>query len=110
MTAEELIEAVEVAGGTLAAKGDKLACEIPPEVEYLIPELQTQKAAVLAILRQRSSGIPWPGYNHDRPFVCKKCGTHFDTSAGFAKHQVYVCGTEAGTGWSVPTSGHCDEG
>jgi hypothetical protein len=32
--------------------------------------------------------LPWPGYNGGVQFVCDHCGVHFDTSAGFAKHQL----------------------
>ena len=35
--------------------------------------------------------LPWPGYNGGKQFACEKCGTRFDTSAGFAKHSVYGC-------------------
>ena len=38
-----------------------------------------------------TSRLPWPGYNGGKQFVCEKCGTRFDTSAGFAKHSVYSC-------------------
>ena len=38
-----------------------------------------------------SSGLPWQGYNGGQQFHCDKCNTYFDTSAGFAKHQVYGC-------------------
>lgn len=91
MTAEELIKAVEAAGGTLTAQGDKLACELTQEAEHLIPELQAQKPAILELLRRRSA-VPWPGYNNDQPFTCGKCDMHFDTSAGIAQHVVHVCG------------------
>jgi hypothetical protein len=112
MTAKELIQAIESAGGTLEAKGDNLACEIPPEVEHLVPELQANKPAVMAILRRRNPSPPWPGYNGDQFFVCGKCGCHFDTSAGYAQHQVYDCKAESGgLGWALPTSAsHRDDG
>jgi hypothetical protein len=91
MRAEELIQAVEAAGGALKAQGDKLACELPQEAEHLIPELQAQKLAILEILRRRTA-VPWPGYHNDQPFTCEKCNLHFDTSAGYAKHVSHVCG------------------
>ena len=35
--------------------------------------------------------LPWLGYNVGKQFVCEQCGTRFDTSAGYARHQVYDC-------------------
>ena len=95
MTAPELIELIEGAGGTLAVKGDKLHCTLPRRAAHLIPALRTQKPAVIEILKRRDASIPWPGYHGGRPFVCQKCGVHFDTSAGIAKHQVDGCEHEA---------------
>jgi len=92
MTAQELIDAVAVAGGTLSVDGDKLCCTLPGKAAQLLTELQSQEQADVEILRWRSSGVPWPGYHNNLPFVCQKCGRQFDTSAGYAKHLVYVCG------------------
>lgn len=36
--------------------------------------------------------VPWLGYHHGEAFVCEKCGTEFDTSAGYPQHVVHVCG------------------
>jgi hypothetical protein len=53
-----------------------------------------------------TSGIPWPSYHSDRPFVCGKCGIAFDTSAGYAQHVVHVCGWD-GEKWALAaTEGH----
>jgi hypothetical protein len=41
--------------------------------------------------RTNNADLPWPGYNGGKQFACEKCGAHFDTSAGFAKHSVYGC-------------------
>jgi hypothetical protein len=38
--------------------------------------------------------LPWPGYNSGKQFCCVLCGAHFDTSAGWAKHQVNGCAPE----------------
>lgn len=91
MTARELIEAVKLAGGTLSVEGEKLCCTLPRDSAHLLTELRSQEAAVVEILRRRSSGVPWPGYHNNQPFTCQKCGRQFDTSAGYAKHLVYVC-------------------
>jgi ribosomal protein L37AE/L43A len=42
--------------------------------------------------------LPWPGYNGGNQFVCGKCGAHFDTGTGHAKHEVYGCD------WQPPTT------
>lgn len=42
----------------------------------------------------KKAELPWPGYNGGRQFVCDKCGVHFDTSSGIAKHQVWGCGND----------------
>jgi len=76
-----------------------LACELPQQAEHLIPELQAQKPAILEVLRRRSN-LPWPSYNGGRQFACAKCGLHFDTSTGYAKHIVHVCGWD-GTKFSL---------
>ena len=39
--------------------------------------------------------LPWPGYNGGKQFCCQRCGTRFDTSAGYAKHQVSGCVPES---------------
>lgn len=44
--------------------------------------------------RQKAEGIedlPWPDYNGRKQFLCQQCGTRFDTSTGYARHQVYDC-------------------
>jgi hypothetical protein len=37
------------------------------------------------------SKLPWAGYNGGNKFCCEKCGAHFDTSVGFATHEVRGC-------------------
>jgi hypothetical protein len=39
----------------------------------------------------RPADLPWPDYNGGKQFCCERCGTRFDTSVGFAQHQVYGC-------------------
>jgi hypothetical protein len=36
--------------------------------------------------------LPWPAYNGGKEFCCEQCGTRFDTSTGYAQHQVDGCG------------------
>jgi|SRR6266571_483341 len=35
-----------------------------------------------------------PSDNAGKQFCCKRCGAHFDTSVGKAKHDAYGCGAE----------------
>jgi hypothetical protein len=92
MTAIELVEAIESAGGTLVLHGNKIRIRVPEDAAVLIDSLRAQRAGVVAVLRQRSDGPPWPGYNGGKQFCCAQCGTRFDTSTGFARHQVNGCG------------------
>jgi hypothetical protein len=99
VNALELIQAVETSGGTLAVNGDKLRCSIPREASHLIDALRAHKPEVITILQKRElSGLPWPNYNGGKQFCCQHCGAHFDTSVGFAKHQVSGCVPETGDG------------
>jgi hypothetical protein len=113
MTPDELIEEIEAVGGRLALNGDKISYVFPDGavVGDLIERLREMKPDVIEILRRRA-GLPWPGYHGGQPFVCR-CGVVFDTSAGYAQHQVYDCKAESGgPGWALPTSasGHRDDG
>ena len=102
MTAEELIEEVEAAGGRLALNGDKISYAFPDDeaAAGLVDQLREMKPDVIEILRRRAASMPWPGYHGGQPFVCAKCGMRFDTSAGYAKHIVHVCGWD-GTKFSL---------
>ena len=93
MSADELIKTIEAAGGRLSVSGEKIRYSLPEDALHLIDHLREQKPAVIEILKRRTASLPWPGYNGDQPFVCLKCGLHFDTGAGIAKHQVYGCAT-----------------
>jgi hypothetical protein len=57
--------------------------EIAEEVMQQIRERRRQK--------KTGDGLPWPGYNDGKQFRCDLCHTYFDTSVGFAKHQVNGC-------------------
>jgi hypothetical protein len=53
MTAEELIETVEQAGGKLELNGDRVRYAMPPRAAHLVEVLRLQREEVRAILRQR---------------------------------------------------------
>jgi hypothetical protein len=61
--------------------------------------LELAEEAMREIRARRKLGriaeLPWPGYNGGKQFCCKLCDAHFDTSTGYAKHQVYGCYTAA---------------
>jgi hypothetical protein len=61
--------------------------------------------------KAEGSGLPWPGYNNGKQFECDKCGAHFDTSSGIAKHQVWGCGNDRGYQvvkvWELPRCAVC---
>jgi hypothetical protein len=42
----------------------------------------------------KTEGLPWPGYNGGKQFCCEYCGTRFDTSVGYAKHQANRCSND----------------
>lgn len=100
MRADELVKAIEAVGGRLVLNGENIQIAIPEDTDAgdLIDQLREQKPEVVQLLRQRS-GIPWPGYHNNQPFVCKRCGLHFDTSSGHAKHIVYVHDFKFGDKW-----------
>lgn len=105
MTARELVEEIEARGGRLALNGEKINYVIPEDADAgdLIERLRELKPQVIEVLRRRA-GLPWFGYHNNQPFVCAKCGTAFDTRAGFAKHQVYQCSTDSAKQWGLTTS------
>ncbi len=105
MTADELIEEVEAAGGRLALNGDKISYVFPEDeaAADLVDQLREMKPDVIEILRLRAASLPWRGYHGGQPFVCGKCGLRFDTSAGYAQHVVHVCGW-SGDKWSLASS------
>ncbi len=90
MKARELVATIEKRGGTLTLHGDKIRFRVPQKGADLIDAVRAQSAAVIAYLRQRV-GLPWPTYNGGMQFRCDRCNAHFDTSCGFAKHQVVGC-------------------
>jgi hypothetical protein len=51
-------------------------------------EIAEQTMEKIKARRKSTENLPWPGYNGGMQFVCDHCGVHFDTSAGFAQHQV----------------------
>ncbi len=52
--------------------------------------------------------LPWPGYNGGKQFRCDLCHTYFDTSVGFAKHQVNGCdATNKATEATAKTLSRC---
>jgi hypothetical protein len=53
MTAEELIETVEQAGGRFELSGDKVRYQMPSATAHLVEVLRLQREEVRAILRQR---------------------------------------------------------
>jgi hypothetical protein len=96
VSAQELIRAIERAGGSLRVSGDRLRYSVPRDAAHLIPALRIQKPAVITILRQRAVGeLPWLGYNGGKQFACDLCGVRFDTSVGIAKHKVNGCHAKA---------------
>jgi hypothetical protein len=92
VTAKQLVSAIEAKGGSLTLRGDKIRCDVPEDVAALLEDVRAQREAVIQILQQRTGGLPWPGYNGGQQFCCERCATRFDTSVGFAKHQVNGCG------------------
>jgi hypothetical protein len=51
--AEQLIDRVQIAGGELGLRGDRIHCVIPEDEAHLLDELRTHKAEVLSLLRSR---------------------------------------------------------
>ncbi len=51
--AEQVIERIEVAGGVLAVRGDRIRCRLPEDVAHLLDDLKTHKSEVIACLKQR---------------------------------------------------------
>ena len=54
MTAIELVEAVEKAGGSLRLKGDRLQYELPREAVQLLPKLRDKRNEVMSLLQKRA--------------------------------------------------------
>jgi len=52
-TAEQLIERIETAGGTLTVCGARIRCRLPIALSYLLDELRTRRDEVLEALRER---------------------------------------------------------
>lgn len=52
--AEQVIECIEVAGGVLTVRGDRLRCRLPEEAAHLLDDLKTHKREVIACLKKRS--------------------------------------------------------
>ena len=92
MTALQLIYAIKSCGGRLTLKGDKIRCVLPEEYADLITAIRSERDAIFGLLQQwQGSRLPWAGYNGGLQFACGKCGAHFDTSVGFAKHFAFGC-------------------
>jgi hypothetical protein len=94
VTVRELIRLAEADGIEFRVRGGNVVLEIPePIIDIWVPKLKPHKAAIAALLAEESKAgqLPWPGYNGGQQFACDRCGTRFDTSAGFARHQVGNC-------------------
>jgi hypothetical protein len=68
-----------------------------PKLPEPTPESTSGTSGTLALGGARiyyAQESPWPGYNGGLAFVCKACGCHFDTSAGYGRHLVYDCAVE----------------
>ena len=53
MTAPELIERIEAAGGVLTLKGDRIRYELPQDAESMIEMLRQYRDEVVVVLRER---------------------------------------------------------
>lgn len=57
MTADDLVDAISNAGGTLALDGETLHFRLPPDAAHLARLLREEKPGVLAIVRERGGRI-----------------------------------------------------
>lgn len=57
MTADELIESVAVAGGTLELKGDRVSYWLPESAAHLIDHLRQLKQEIIPLLTVRGGRI-----------------------------------------------------
>lgn len=60
MTAVELVEAVQEAGGSLTLNGDRIKYILPKPAAWLVGELRQQKAEVVRLLQLRTAIPPMP--------------------------------------------------
>ena len=60
MTAIEVLDALEKAGGSLVLNGGKIKYTIPKRVEWLVPEIRKQREEIVALLQKRMAYPPVP--------------------------------------------------
>jgi hypothetical protein len=65
MTAPELIQTIEAAGGVLTLRGDRIRYELPEDSAPLIEVLRRYRDEVLGVLRERER--PKCGRSHPEP-------------------------------------------
>jgi hypothetical protein len=58
--AESVVERIEVAGGGLAANGERIRVWLPEDSAYLVDELRVHRDEVLSLLRRRREIPPMP--------------------------------------------------
>lgn len=52
--AEQVIGRIEVAGGVLTVRGDRIRCRLPEDLAHLLDELKAHKGEVIACLKKRA--------------------------------------------------------
>ena len=72
--AEQVIERIEVAGGVLTVRGDRIRCRLPEDAAHLLDDLKAHKSEVIACLKQRDVpkmplGVTLIAWNPKRPPV-----------------------------------------
>lgn len=73
-SAEQVIERIEVAGGVLSVRGDRIHCQLPEDAAHLLDELKAHKGEVIACLKRRAvppmpDGVELLTWNPKRPPV-----------------------------------------
>lgn len=75
MTAPELIQTIEAAGGVLTLRGDRIRYELPEDAAPMIEALRQHRDDVFGVLRERQR--PEGGRTHPDPYaVALKETTH----------------------------------
>jgi len=89
--AAELVERVELAGGTLALHGDRITYDLPEEIAPMLEELRAHRDEVVRVLQQRQEvpaippGVRLIGWNlKEPPVAIETCSVVIDP-ARFAK-------------------------
>ena len=113
ISAENVIERIEVAGGVLALNGERIRCRLPEDATNLLDELRAQRDEVLLLLRKRQRiplmppGVRLVSWDLKHPPVAIETCAVVTDSALFARStleqlRVAMAEPRRWVGWTVP--------